>query len=213
MPRLSDFATLWETSCLPLLRKLRSCSHPLQLRSLASGLARRTTPAQTILIRKSSLFSEGPLKANDNSNVGALAELVDITCIVNKPDFEAVQDAIFDEWSHHSHISTSEVINRLSVLYSPIVLGQHYFIPNPTTGVGLSPKWDFTSAAFAGNPNAYEVGAKAGDVPAPTGGNDIDWLSLNGVEGELATQIFRVATKGGKASASVSPFPCESKKT
>ena len=100
-------------------------------------------------------------------------------------------------------MTASDMIKLLSKAPEPFVLGQHYFIPNPITGSGLSPKWDFTSAALAGNANAFVVGAKTGDVPAPTGASDVDWLSLKNVQGELATQIFRVATKGGQPPSSV----------
>lgn len=69
----------------------------------------------------------------------------------------------------------------------------------------MSPKWDFTSGALAGHPSAFVVAAKAGDIPAPTGPPDVDWLSLTNVSGSLATQVFRVNTVGGLPPASVRP--------
>ena len=78
---------------------------------------------------------------------------------------------------------------------------------NPVTGTGINAKWDFTSASFAGNPNAFVVGAKTGDVPAPEDpAVNVDWLSLNKLdnEGELADEIFRVVTRGGQPPSSVS---------
>lgn len=90
------------------------------------------------------------------------------------------------------------------MLKQHVVLGQHYFITNPLTGSGLSPKWDFTSAIEKGHPNAFIVGAKAGDIAAPTNpGTNVDWLMLNGVQGDLASQVFRVETRGGQPPASV----------
>jgi hypothetical protein len=86
-----------------------------------------------------------------------------------------------------------------------IILGQHYFVTNPITGVGISPKWDFTSSGqTAGNPNAFVIAAKVASIPAPTGPNDVAWLSLDSVQGELATQVFRTDTRGGQPPASVS---------
>ena len=102
-------------------------------------------------------------------------------------------------------LTVQEVIGGLGALHPAFVLGQHYFITNPLTGVGLSPKWDFTSASEAGNDEAFVVGAKTGDVPDPTDPEvNIDWLSLSAVEGELAQQVYRVVTNGGQPPSSVS---------
>ena len=103
-----------------------------------------------------------------------------------------------------SSLTISEVITALSYVKNPIVLGEHYFITNPITGTGLSPRWDFTSHAFKGNPNAFVVGSKAGDLVAPTGSQDIDWLYLKAVQGELANEVYRTDTRLGQPPASVS---------
>ena len=86
----------------------------------------------------------------------------------------------------------------------PFVLGQHYFVVNPTPGGANVPKFDFTSGRLAGDSQAFAVLAKAGDIAAPTGSSDVDWLMLNKTSGELANQIFRVNTVAGTDSASVS---------
>jgi hypothetical protein len=70
-------------------------------------------------------------------------------------------------------------------------------------GTGISPVWNFASAALAGHADAFVLAAKVGDVPAPTGPPDVDWLSLNRVDGNLAKQVFRVATVGGLPPSSV----------
>lgn len=82
------------------------------------------------------------------------------------------------------------------------LLGAHYFVTSPS-GTGLSPVWDFRGASAKGNPNAFVLAAKVGDLPAPTGSQDVDWLQLKNVTGELATSIYRVNTKGGQPPASV----------
>jgi hypothetical protein len=76
------------------------------------------------------------------------------------------------------------------------------------TGTGISPIWDFTSSGnFAGDANAYVIGAKVGDIPAPTKPTtNVDWLALNGVQGALASKIFRIDTVGGQPPTSVSIF-------
>jgi hypothetical protein len=72
------------------------------------------------------------------------------------------------------------------------------------SGTGISPKWDFTSEKFAGNANAFVLGAKTGDILAPTDhATNIDWLQLTAVQGELASGIFRVDTVGGQPPTSV----------
>ena len=52
------------------------------------------------------------------SNVGAVAQLLDISCTFNTPDDEDLQDAF--------------------------VLGDHFFITNPKTGKGISPFFERT---------------------------------------------------------------------
>ncbi|KAJ3485744.1 hypothetical protein NLI96_g4744 [Meripilus lineatus] len=133
------------------------------------------------------------------ASVGAVAELFDISCL--KPStFEHATDLAFNAWENAPDgLTIQKIIHSLSLLKNCGILGQHYFIPNPITGSGLSPKWDFTSASKKGHPNAFVVGARAGGIPAPTNpGTNVDWLVLNGVQGDLATQIFRVVTRGGQ---------------
>ncbi|KAJ8515689.1 hypothetical protein ONZ45_g6931 [Pleurotus djamor] len=123
--------------------------------------------------------------AGTYTSVGALAELVDISCSYGTSSFDTIQDNWYLIWTP---------------------LGEHYFIPNPVTGTGLSPKWDFTShGATSGNHNAFVVGARSGGLPSPSGSANVDWLSLSNVQGRLANQVFRVDTKGGQPPSSCRP--------
>uniref|UniRef100_A0A0W0FRI6 Malate dehydrogenase n=1 Tax=Moniliophthora roreri TaxID=221103 RepID=A0A0W0FRI6_MONRR len=88
-------------------------------------------------------------------------------------------------------------------LYPLKQLGRHFFITNPVTGTGLSPKWDFSLST--GNPEDFVVGARQAGIPAPTGASDIDWLYLTNIQGTLATEIYRTNTKGGQPPASCTP--------
>ena len=98
-----------------------------------------------------------------------------------------------------------DIIKTLKALGLSTVLGQHYFINNPSGAAGVVPKWDFTSASLKGNANAFVIGARTGDIPAPTNPTvNIDWLSLQNSTGDLATQVFRVETRGGQPPTSVS---------
>ncbi|KAF7794782.1 hypothetical protein EIP86_005924 [Pleurotus ostreatoroseus] len=139
------------------------------------------------------------------TNVGALAEIFDISCF-SPDDFDVVTDLANEVWqAAPKDITAAEVIDDLAEVHPAFVLGQHFFIPNPA-GSGLSPKWDFTSASEAGNPNAFVVGAKTGDIPDPTDPSvNIDWLSLKPVEGELADQIYRIQTRNGQPPSSCTP--------
>ncbi|KAF7318714.1 hypothetical protein HMN09_00383300 [Mycena chlorophos] len=86
------------------------------------------------------------------------------------------------------------------------LLGYHYFVTSPS-GSGISPEWDFTSTGKnAGNAEAFVVGAKTGDLKAPTDPTvNVDWLMLSNAEGQLASQIFRVDTVNGQPPASCDP--------
>ena len=138
--------------------------------------------------------------------MGAVAELFDISCLYSTHLFTTIQDDAFNIWQHAPpSLTAQEVINKLN--RQPTVLGQHYFVPNANTTAGnpaLSPKWDFTSNAEKGNAQAFFIGAKVGDLPAPTGKGDVDWLQLKNVAGKLADTVYRVDTKGGQPPASVS---------
>lgn len=139
-----------------------------------------------------------------------MAELFDISCL-SESKYNALATVALKAWqAAPAGVTIQEVIADLGELNPPFVLGQHYFIVNPVTGSGLSPKWDFTSASEAGHPDAFVVGARTGDVPDPTDPQtNIDWLSLSavpGLGGDLADQVYRLQTHGGQPPSSVSPF-------
>ncbi|THH21138.1 hypothetical protein EW146_g347 [Bondarzewia mesenterica] len=141
------------------------------------------------------------------TNVGAVADLFDISCLHSTSLFPFIQDIVYGAWSQvPSSVTAAELIDFVRTLGTSSVLGQHYFVPNPT-GSGLSPKFDFTSnPEFRGNPEAYIIAARGGDIPSPTSKENIDWLELNNIQGKLAQQVFRVETKAGQPSnASCTP--------
>ncbi|KAJ6595520.1 hypothetical protein DFH09DRAFT_1134863 [Mycena vulgaris] len=136
------------------------------------------------------------------TNVGAVAELFDVSCLYGTPEFFSLQQIAYTVWKFASPAAPiSEIISFLQPFKASFVLGQHYFVPAPS-GTGISPKWDFTSGALAGHPDAFIIAAKVGDMLAPTGPPDVDWLSLTKVQGDLATQVFRINTVGGLPPAS-----------
>ena len=138
----------------------------------------------------------------------AVAQLFDITSLYSTPEFWRIQDDAYDIWSDSP--TTDPLDPGLAVQLSRElgiggVTGLHYVINDPTGS--LRPKWDFTSSGpTAGNPDAFVVAAKVGSIPAPTGYQDIDWLELKGVDGKLASEVFRVYTRAGQPPSSVSNF-------
>jgi len=141
------------------------------------------------------------------TNVGAVAELFDISCLYNSPLYSKVADVAFSAWKlAPPSLPPQAIISKLSMIGSPIILGQHYYVTNPITGTGVNPKWDFTSQGkTAGNKDAFVIAAKAAVLPAPTGSQDIDWVQLNNIQGKLASQVYRVDTRGGQPPATCTP--------
>lgn len=144
------------------------------------------------------------LTSDANSSVGAVAQLFDASCIAPSSITKATDQAFATWVSAPAGDSALNVGRRVPLLRRATVLGQHFFITNPITGSGLSPKWDFTSASLLGHPDAFAVGARTGGAPAPKNpALNVDWLSLAAVQGDLADEIFRVETRGGQPPTSV----------
>ncbi|KZT69975.1 hypothetical protein DAEQUDRAFT_234153 [Daedalea quercina L-15889] len=142
---------------------------------------------------------------NNYTNVGAVAELIDVSCYVHAPWFATIQDQLLPAWDELSQtVSIQQAIDFVHFLNPPANLAQHYFVTNPITGQGLSPKWDFTSSGkFQGNPDAFVVGKVNGTLASPDDPTtDITWLEVLRVEGEIADEVFRYDTVGGQPPSS-----------
>ncbi|KAJ6468922.1 hypothetical protein C8R45DRAFT_1017849 [Mycena sanguinolenta] len=135
------------------------------------------------------------------ASIGAVASLLDISCLQHTPAFANVQTRAFELWERAPPGFSATDIGPL--VGAPHLDGFHYFVTSPS-GTGLSPKWDFTSTGkFAGNASAFVLGAKVGDILAPEDpAVNIDWLELNAVQGELASQVFRIDTVNGQPPTS-----------
>jgi len=147
------------------------------------------------------------------ASVGAVAELFDASCLAESQSlFNGILDDVFDAWDSNAAkpFTIQQVEGAISKSFaSPLVLGQHYFVTNPFTGSGVSPVFDFRAASQKGNPNAFVLANKTGDLPAPTGAQDVDWLELTEAEGSLAKTVFRINTKAGQPPASCTPGSAE----
>ncbi|KAJ7701077.1 hypothetical protein B0H17DRAFT_1045921 [Mycena rosella] len=135
------------------------------------------------------------------TSTGAVASLFDISCIDKTPAFATIQTTAFNAWKAAPASLTATAIG--AKVAAPSLLGFHYFV-TAASGTGISPKWDFTSTGKnAGNATAFVIGAKVGDITAPTdSATNVDWLALNNAQGSLASKIFRIDTVAGQPPAS-----------
>jgi hypothetical protein len=125
---------------------------------------------------------------------GAVAKLYDISCLFGTDAFETIQD----EWHELPYALKESIQEQLD--RTPLYVSDHYFITNPITGNGTSPK--FASARDGGK--TFMVAEKTAGKPAPNPA-DIDWLQLSAIQGGFAKTCFRMSTRAGKPPAS-----CES---
>ncbi|KAH6917751.1 hypothetical protein BKA70DRAFT_103 [Coprinopsis sp. MPI-PUGE-AT-0042] len=138
---------------------------------------------------------------------GAVAQMFDISCLSRTPLGPGIPDLVWNVWEKApAFLTTEAIISMVMPSKSSLALGHHYFLTNPITGQGISPKWDLTSQGpYKGNADAYVVAARAGGAPAPVPARDVDWLALNAVQGSLATQVYRTDTRGGHPPKSCTP--------
>ena len=134
------------------------------------------------------------------SSIGAVAELFDASCF-----FNAIQ-SVYDNKS--LSVKETQTSMRDALGYNPLLLGDHYFVNNPTPGGnGLSPTFDFRADSEREDPNAFVIASRIGDIPSPDDpAHDVDWLELKALEGQgdLAKYAFRILTTGGQPPSSVS---------
>lgn len=164
-------------------------------------LALRTTHALPQVLTRT--YSNTNLSLDSHfpvfSAAGAVADIFDISCLLKKPSLVTLSDSVMAAWTKApANAAPSTALNGATGFRRPDLLGKHYFTTNAAGGI--SPRWDFT-ARFG--PDAFVVAAKAGGIPAPTGAQDVDWLSLTSVSGALATEVYRTDTRLGQPPKSV----------
>jgi len=147
------------------------------------------------------------------SSAGAVAQLYDISCLYHSSPtlFRTIQEPLYEAWVNlTSEVTVQHIAAVIPALISPEVIQcDHYFIPN-AAGTGISPVWDFrTNKKFQGKENAIFVGVGAGSVVPPVDpANNINWLRVGKVAGDIADEVYRIDTIGGQPPTSVSlPFP------
>ncbi|KAF8273167.1 hypothetical protein EI94DRAFT_1655194 [Lactarius quietus] len=138
--------------------------------------------------------------------LGSNAQMLDISTLYGTSEFNQIQVDTYDFWSKYEGTNPYDydLAIQLYLKFNIDIVGQYYFINN-ANGT-LSPKFDFTnSGPTAGNSEAFVIATKIGDIPAPTGSQDIDWLELDGVSGDFAKTIFRVETQAGQPPSWCTP--------
>ena len=115
---------------------------------------------------------------------------------------------MYEAWVNlTSEITVQQLAAVIPALISPeVVQSDHYFISN-AAGNGISPVWDFrTNQKFQGQENAIFVGKGVGSVVPPVDPpNNINWLRVGKVAGDIADEVYRIDTIGGQPPTSVSP--------
>ncbi|KAF9525590.1 hypothetical protein CPB83DRAFT_859261 [Crepidotus variabilis] len=143
--------------------------------------------------------------AGNYTNIGAVAELFDISCFYGQKLFDESQDIAIQAWKYApSGMTPAEFVKQAHV--SQWVFGQHFYVPNPNGGNTTNPEWNFVSGnRFNGNPDAYVIAARLASAAAPTGSQDIDWVHLKNVKGSAAQEVYRTDTRLGQPPASCTP--------
>ena len=140
------------------------------------------------------------------SSIGAVARLFDASCLYETPEFLTLEIDVFDLWDEcpGDDPKDSEVAQELEQKWNVEPLGDHYFVEKNST---LTPVFDFTSTGQnKGDSNAIFFGKKTEDIASPDGTDNVDWLELENVGGQLANTVYRVKTVAGQPPATVSAF-------
>ncbi|KAI1788648.1 hypothetical protein LXA43DRAFT_974693 [Ganoderma leucocontextum] len=141
--------------------------------------------------------------SNNYTSTGAVAELLDASCMASEPSFSTIQDDLYQIWNTVIPQPIQAIIELLHYLNPPTILAQHFFQTNPVTGQGVSPVWDFRSnPRFKGKDDAYILGRGNGSIPSPQDSKkDVAWLHVVNVQGHMADEVFRFDTVGGQPPA------------
>jgi hypothetical protein len=132
--------------------------------------------------------------AGNYTSAGAVATLLDVSCLYKTPLFARIQDDIMRLPANRRDALVQ------AMLPTPLHIGDHYFITNPITGTGISPKFAQTANGGA----VFTTLAKKGGVKSPVGAQNVDWLQLSSVQGDWASTVFRVDTVLGQPPATCS---------
>jgi hypothetical protein len=132
--------------------------------------------------------------------------MFDVSCLYHssKQEFSSIQEDAFQFWTQQQGNDPlgKQVAQEVKQKWNIDVIGQHYFVEENNQ---LVPVFDFSSTGrHKGDSKAIFFGKKTEDVPSRDGNDNVDWLELQNVSGELASTIYRVYTVKGQPPAKVS---------
>ena len=133
-----------------------------------------------------------------------------MSCLASEDSerLSAIQSYLFDKWNcpEAGNTTIQELINDLPNCGNPnAILSQHYFIQNGSGGI--SPVWDFRATPkFQGVDDAVIVAKSLASMPDANPTQNIPWVHLGKVSGDIADEVYRISTVGGVPPSSVS-FP------
>ncbi|OJJ96544.1 hypothetical protein ASPACDRAFT_1859222 [Aspergillus aculeatus ATCC 16872] len=143
---------------------------------------------------------------------GAVATLYDISCLAATPKSHALR--FLHALPGFTRSIPQEVLAFYAVMLSQsAIIGEHYFSSSQssssttsTTAAAAMPVFDLRPATFGKQGGRYESNwvkaKKVESVNAPgSGGDDVPWLKMVGVEGSGIKEIYRVHTAGGMSPA------------
>lgn len=118
-------------------------------------------------------------------------------------DFYAIQNALYIGWMRYDGDDPFDpnLIQQITGDYGIPPIGTHFFISDNSNDGGIQPVWDFRATL---GPNAVVVANVIQDLPSPNGPPNVDWLHLNAISGNLASDILRVYSVGGDPPPAVS---------
>ena len=143
-------------------------------------------------------------RCESGRNVGAVAQLFEISCLYGTPEFPTIQDVAFNDWAASPITNPLEpgLVQEITSKYNIKVEGQHYFVKQDDS---LVPVWDLRSSGEnAGNPNAIVFAQKVKDAPSPDGPENVDSVELKKLSGGLANLVYRVDAVKGQPPSTVS---------
>src|ERR1700761_1856476 len=121
-------------------------------------------------------------------SIGAVAQLFDISGLNGSPEFDTIQECVYTNWAgdQDSNPLDGGLVSQVTSQFGLSHQGLH---PFTNFNGALDPEFDFTQST--GNSNDFIIATKSGDIPPPANTqNDVDWLFLTNVSGDLAKQVF-----------------------
>jgi hypothetical protein len=184
---------------------------PLSAVGLGFGVQNYTCSADNVFVWVPFLRSTLPGSVDNvicNSSTGAVGEVFDISWLAGGNDglVYTVHDVLFNFWnsSQPGLVTVQQLIDALpTVVPANTILDQHYFIGDGAGGI--SPVWDSRATPkFEGNDDAVFVGKVVANASDPNPTQNVQWLHLVKVSGDIADEVYRMFTVGGVPPSSVS---------